>query len=169
MSTNWKPCQLRVQILLFATRWLTRATEIRPCCFGANRPQNVAQDGGQARVGATGLYTHQNGPLSQMSQLRPRRRISAFENRVSRVSFVDDLRPHNPPNLVVLVPTTSSTRKPDSVYNFGLGMNRTVINCTNSISVSYTRNHRRKRLGDYTLQKGGGVIFQKASLSMSSS
>ena len=61
--------------------------------FGAIRPQSVAQDSGQAGVGATGLYTHQNGSLSQMPQLRPGLRTSAFENRVSRVSFADDPRP----------------------------------------------------------------------------
>lgn len=62
--------------------------------FGTVRPVSVAAtEGGQAGVGARGLYMHENGSLSQMSQLRPGLRSSAFENRVSRVSFANDPRP----------------------------------------------------------------------------
>jgi len=62
--------------------------------FGAVRPVSAAaSEGGQVGVGARGLYTHENSSISQMSQLRPGLRTSAFENRVSRVSFANDPRP----------------------------------------------------------------------------
>jgi hypothetical protein len=66
--------------------------------FGAIRPASMATvDGGQAGVGARGLYTHENTSLNSnapaMSQLRPGLRTSAFGERVSRVSFAADPRP----------------------------------------------------------------------------
>ncbi|KAI8977713.1 hypothetical protein BD414DRAFT_422393 [Trametes punicea] len=61
--------------------------------FGAIRPSStVAVEGGQAGIGARGIY-QPSGDGPQMSQLRPGLRTSAFENRVSRVSFAADPRP----------------------------------------------------------------------------
>ncbi|OSC99574.1 hypothetical protein PYCCODRAFT_1372865 [Trametes coccinea BRFM310] len=61
--------------------------------FGAIRPSStVAVEGGQAGIGARGVY-EPSGDAPQMSQLRPGIRTSAFENRVSRVSFAADPRP----------------------------------------------------------------------------
>ncbi|KAJ7599246.1 hypothetical protein C8J56DRAFT_815633 [Mycena floridula] len=62
--------------------------------FGAIRPSSMAvEEGGEAGIGARSIYSHENGSGSQMSQLRPGLRTSAFENRVSRVSFATDTRP----------------------------------------------------------------------------
>ncbi|EPQ52927.1 hypothetical protein GLOTRDRAFT_117105 [Gloeophyllum trabeum ATCC 11539] len=64
-----------------------------------NRASSFSFGGGQAGVGAQGLYTHENAPLGedgvpQMSQLRPGVRASAYTSeRVSRVSFAADTRP----------------------------------------------------------------------------
>ncbi|KAI0708750.1 hypothetical protein C8T65DRAFT_576210 [Cerioporus squamosus] len=64
--------------------------------FGGIRPMStVAVEGGQAGIGARGVMD-QDTPAAdapQMSQLRPGLRTSAFENRVSRVSFAADPRP----------------------------------------------------------------------------
>ncbi|CDO72000.1 hypothetical protein BN946_scf184943.g35 [Trametes cinnabarina] len=61
--------------------------------FGAIRPSStVAVEGGQAGIGARGIYEPPSD-APQMSQLRPGIRASAFENRVSRVSFAADPRP----------------------------------------------------------------------------
>lgn len=63
---------------------------------GGRPSSTFATEGGQAGVGARGLYTHSNEGIDdqpQMSQLRPGLRTSAFENRVSRVSFADGTRP----------------------------------------------------------------------------
>ncbi|TFK87247.1 hypothetical protein K466DRAFT_491184 [Polyporus arcularius HHB13444] len=63
--------------------------------FGGIRPMStVAVEGGQAGIGARGVMD-QDSPADapQMSQLRPGLRTSAFENRVSRVSFAADPRP----------------------------------------------------------------------------
>lgn len=60
--------------------------------FGAIRPMStVAVEGGQAGIGAQGINASDDAP--PMSQLRPGVRTSAFENRVSRVSFAADPRP----------------------------------------------------------------------------
>ncbi|KAJ8475326.1 hypothetical protein ONZ51_g6621 [Trametes cubensis] len=63
--------------------------------FGAIRPSStVAVEGGQAGIGARGTFqSDSSGEAPQMSQLRPGIRTSAFENRVSRVSFAADPRP----------------------------------------------------------------------------
>ncbi|KAI0668098.1 hypothetical protein C8Q78DRAFT_980400 [Trametes maxima] len=62
--------------------------------FGAVRPSStVAVEGGHAGIGAQGVYQQNPGEAPQMSQLRPGLRTSAFENRVSRVSFAADPRP----------------------------------------------------------------------------
>ena len=64
--------------------------------FGAIRPSStVAVEGGQAGIGAQGRMTQDavSPDAPHMSQLRPGVRTSAFENRVSRVSFAADPRP----------------------------------------------------------------------------
>ena len=66
--------------------------------FGAIRPTSTfGADGGQAGVGARGLYSQENTSIDShapvMSQLRPGLRTSAFGERVSRVSFANDPRP----------------------------------------------------------------------------
>ncbi|KAI0367124.1 hypothetical protein BV20DRAFT_584984 [Pilatotrama ljubarskyi] len=61
--------------------------------FGGICPSStVAVEGGHAGVGARGIF-QPNPDAPQMSQLRPGLRTSAFENRVSRVSFAADPRP----------------------------------------------------------------------------
>ncbi|KAI0350811.1 hypothetical protein OH77DRAFT_1412417 [Trametes cingulata] len=61
--------------------------------FGGVRPSStVAVEGGHAGVGARGIF-QPDPDAPQMSQLRPGLRTSAFENRVSRVSFAADPRP----------------------------------------------------------------------------
>ncbi|KAM5545773.1 hypothetical protein V8D89_000811 [Ganoderma adspersum] len=64
--------------------------------FGAIRPSStVAVEGGQAGIGAQGrvIQDSTSSDPPYMSQLRPGVRTSAFENRVSRVSFAADPRP----------------------------------------------------------------------------
>ncbi|KAI0919635.1 hypothetical protein AcW1_003165 [Taiwanofungus camphoratus] len=67
--------------------------------FGGIRPAStVVLEGGQAGIGAKGLYMQENGSLGQvdlppMAQLRPGARTSAFSERTSRVSFAPDTRP----------------------------------------------------------------------------
>ena len=64
--------------------------------FGAIRPSStVAVEGGQAGIGAQGRVNQDatSSDAPYMSQLRPGVRTSAFENRVSRVSFAADPRP----------------------------------------------------------------------------
>ncbi|KAI0824357.1 hypothetical protein BC628DRAFT_1322877 [Trametes gibbosa] len=63
--------------------------------FGGVRPSStVAVEGGHAGIGARGIYQPDlAGDAPEMSQLRPGIRTSAFENRVSRVSFAADPRP----------------------------------------------------------------------------
>ncbi|KII84928.1 hypothetical protein PLICRDRAFT_117403 [Plicaturopsis crispa FD-325 SS-3] len=65
--------------------------------FSGPRPSStVAVEGGQAGIGARGLYTHENAALDsepQMSQLRPGLRTPTNNGeRVSRVSFAPDVR-----------------------------------------------------------------------------
>ncbi|OJT02598.1 hypothetical protein TRAPUB_6862 [Trametes pubescens] len=62
--------------------------------FGAIRPSSTVVEGGHAGIGASTVFTRDPNPdAPQMSQLRPGLRTSAFENRVSRVSFAADPRP----------------------------------------------------------------------------
>ncbi|KAH9847717.1 hypothetical protein C2E23DRAFT_483874 [Lenzites betulinus] len=63
--------------------------------FGGVRPSStVVVEGGHAGIGARGVFQPDlSADAPQMSQLRPGLRTSAFENRVSRVSFAADPRP----------------------------------------------------------------------------
>ncbi|OBZ72871.1 Poly [ADP-ribose] polymerase 6 [Grifola frondosa] len=76
ISTDWKSMFLPVRKPRYARAWHT-----------------VAVEGGQAGIGARGMFdlTGTEGP--QMSQLRPGARTSNVGERVSRISFAADPRP----------------------------------------------------------------------------
>lgn len=100
ISTDWKSMSAAGANAAIRNSIAVSGNRNSSFSFGAIRPSStMAVEGGQDESGAKSLYSQDNGsyesatPRPQMSQLRPGVRTSAFENRVSRVSFANDPRP----------------------------------------------------------------------------
>ena len=91
ISTDWKSLSGAGANAAIRNSMAVPGNRASSFSFGAIRPSStVAEEGGQAGIGARGMDAEEQ---PQMSQLRPGVRTSAFENRVSRVSFAADPRP----------------------------------------------------------------------------
>ena len=92
ISTDWKSLSGAGANAAIRNSMAVSGNRASSFSFGAIRPSSTfAVEGGQAGIGAQGMNGMEDAP--QMSQLRPGVRTSAFENRVSRVSFAADPRP----------------------------------------------------------------------------
>ena len=96
ISTDWKSLSGAGANAAIRNSMAVPGNRASSFSFGGIRPTStVALEGGQAGIGARGILA-QDGSSTEapyMSQLRPGIRTSAFENRVSRVSFAADPRP----------------------------------------------------------------------------
>lgn len=101
ISTDWKSMSPAGANAAIRSSMAMPGNRASSFSFGALRPTSeFTTDGGNAGIGARGLYTHDNGGLDedaqpQMSQLRsgPRPPAAFTGDRVSRVSFAADPRP----------------------------------------------------------------------------
>jgi len=94
ISTDWKSMSAAGASAAIRNSMADAGNRNSSFSFGAIRPSSVvASEGGQAGIGARSMYSQSNDSRPQMSQLRSGVRTSAFENRVSRVSFATDPRP----------------------------------------------------------------------------
>ena len=95
ISTDWKSLGPAGANAAIRNSMAVPGSRASSFSFGAIRPMStVAVEGGQAGIGARGVMDQDaQVDAPQMSQLRPGVRTSAFENRVSRVSFAADPLP----------------------------------------------------------------------------
>lgn len=79
--------------------------------FGTIRPSSTFNDSASAGIGSRSLYSATGPQMSQtsvntqVSHIRPGFRQSAFENRVSRVSFAADTRPSGESRRTRVIPS----------------------------------------------------------------
>ncbi|TBU25268.1 hypothetical protein BD311DRAFT_669966 [Dichomitus squalens] len=95
ISTDWKSLSGAGANAAIRNSMAVPGNRTSSFSFGGIRPAStVAVEGGQAGIGARGILAQDGLPhdAPYMSQLRPGLRTSAFENRVSRVSFAADPR-----------------------------------------------------------------------------